>query len=520
MRTGLGLTLVAAMLAGACGGGSKSPAAPSAATAPGTTASGSTAIITGSVQGATTSALTAASNGYALTGVTVTVVGTNITASVDVGGRFTLMNVPVGTVQLQLTGGGANATITLGTVEPSQTVDVVIAVAGTSGSVESEVRSGAGEAQLEGRVESLPPTVPAQTFKAAGRSVKTDSSTRFLDGSQTRAFADLKVGMRIHARGTLSGDQFTAAIVELQNSNTALPVEVNGVIDTLTGTASAFQFNIGSRVIKGDAQTTFFGSGDRSTTFSALKNGVRAEVKGEQRDGFVQATRLHVEDGNDNDNDDDQDASASIDGRLNAMSGAKPTFTLTVGTTTVRTSSSTEVKRKGDVQALDQLKIGQTLHVVGTRQSNGSIDARKIEIEDDDDGGEFEIEGSVGGLSGSCPAIQFGVNGFAIKASTSTTFEDGACSGIKSGTRVQVEGLRQADGSVNATSTKPCASGSSQPREPVPLCPRRRAPLPGATEDRARCPSGKSRGRSPGSTATESRRSRTESRAACSRSGK
>src|SRR3982751_1691564 len=98
MRTGLGVTLVAAMLAGACGGGSKSPAAPSA---PGTTASGSTAIITGSVQGATTSALTAASNGYALTGVTVTVVGTNISASVDVGGRFTLMNVPVGPVQLQ-----------------------------------------------------------------------------------------------------------------------------------------------------------------------------------------------------------------------------------------------------------------------------------------------------------------------------------------------------------------------------------------------------------------------------------
>jgi hypothetical protein len=363
-----------------------------------------------------------------------------------------LINVPTGTVQLQLTGGGANATVTLGSVQPSQTVDVVIAVAGTSGSVESEVRSGAGEAELEGRVESLPPTMPTLTFKAAGRSVKTDSSTRFLDGSQTRTFADLKIGMRVHARGTLAGEQFTASLVELQNSNTAIPVEVNGVIDSLTGIASAFQFNIGSRVIKGDASTAFFGSGDKTTTFAALANGLRVEVKGEQRDGFVQATRIHV---NDDDADDDgQDSSASIHGTLTAIAGSKPTFTLTVGTTTVRTSSSTVVKRKGDVQTLDALKTGQDVHVEGVRQPDASIDARKIEIEDDETGGEFEIEGSVGGLSGSCPAIQFSVNGFAINASASTTFEDGACSGIKSGTKVQVKGLRQADGSVNATRIK------------------------------------------------------------------
>ena len=136
------------------------------------------------------------------------------------------------------------------------------------------------------------------------------------------------------------------------------------------------------------------------------------------------------------------------------MSGTKPALVLTVGGTTVRTSSSTEVKRRGDVQSLDTLKIGQSLHVVGNRQADASIDARKIEIDDDATGGEFEIEGSLGGLQGSCPAVRFGVNGFSITTSASTTFEDGTCSSLKNGRKVNVKGTKQADGTVAATRVK------------------------------------------------------------------
>ena len=120
----------------------------------------------------------------------------------------------------------------------------------------------------------------------------------------------------------------------------------------------------------------------------------------------------------------------------------------------MRTSSSTQVKRRGDVQTLNELKTGQSLHVVGVRQSNGSIDARLIEIDDDATGGEFEIEGALGGLKGTCPSIQFGVNGFSIQTSASTTFEGAACSALKSGDKIQVKGTRNADGSVAATRVK------------------------------------------------------------------
>jgi hypothetical protein len=241
----------------------------------------------------------------------------------------------------------------------------------------------------------------------------------------------------------------------MQNSSTATPVEVNGAIDTLTGVASAFSFKIGSRLIRGDAQTSFVGDGDKPDTFADLKEGSRVEVKGEQRDGFVYANRVHVN-GPDTGttSGDGQDASASIQGVLKVLSGAPPNLVLTVDTTTVRTSSSTQVKRKGDFQALDALKTGQTLHVVGVRQSNGSIDARLIEIDDDATGGEFEIEGALGGLKGACPSLTFGVNGFTILTSSSTVFDGATCSALKSGDKVTVKGLKQADGSVAATSVK------------------------------------------------------------------
>ena len=88
--------------------------------------------------------------------------------------------------------------------------------------------------------------------------------------------------------------------------------------------------------------------------------------------------------------------------------------------------------------------------MVGDRQSDGSLVARKIEIDDDATGGAFEIEGSLGGLKGTCPALQFGVNGFSITTSAATIFQGGACSSLKSGDKVTVNGTRQGDGSVAA----------------------------------------------------------------------
>jgi Domain of unknown function (DUF5666) len=380
MRNSLAISvlLFIASAMAACSGGN-SPAAPSNGTNPGAPAAGpGGATITGSVQSGSSSTL-ATHGGASITGVTVTVAGTSNSATVDASGRFTLTNVPPGDVQLQFTG-AANATLPVGAVAATETVDLVILVSGGSASIDSEVRNGAAEAQLEGRIDSLPPATPPLTFKAAGRTVKTDGSTQFVDGGATRSFADLTLGMRVHVKGTFAADVMTARWIELQSPQVGTPPP-------------------------------------------------------------APPTPAPPE-----------DTSASIQGTLKTIGGSLPALTLLVDMTTVRTSSGTEVKRRGDVQTLDALTVGQSLHVVGTRRADASIDARLIEIDDDAVGGEFQIEGSLGGLKGVCPAVTFGVNGFSIATSASTSFVGSACSALKNGAKVTVKGTRLADGSVSATS--------------------------------------------------------------------
>jgi hypothetical protein len=381
----------------------------------------------------------------------VTVVGTTISSGVDAADRFNLVGVPPGDIELKFTGAGIDSTVRLSQVLAAQTVSLVVNVTGAAVVVDSEIRTTTGSEQLEGRVESLPPTTAAGSLVVAGRTVKTDTTTRFEQGSAVKAFADLLIGMRVHVEGTVSGSELRASLIRIQNTNTWIPVEVNGVIDSLAGDSTLFQFKVGSRLVKGDALTTFFGNSSQS--FAMLKDGVRVEVKGQQRDGYVYAERLHINDADVTDGG-GQDSSASIQGVLTAIAGTKPSLTLTVGGTIVRTSSSTDVQRRGDVQTLDTLKVGQTLHVVGNRRSDGSIDARQIKIDDDQTGGEFEIEGSLGGLKGSCPALTFGVNGFSITTNSATVFEGATCAALKSGDKVTVKGIKQADGSVLATRVK------------------------------------------------------------------
>lgn len=366
---GLGLIVVTA----ACGGSGASPTEPGS---PSGAAGG--ASITGTVSGAS-SALTS-SGSQSIPGLIVTVAGTSITSGLDAAGRFTLDGVPAGDRELQFSG-PVTATITLTDVKTSEKITLVIAVSGSTVTVQTQVRSTGSEEQLEGLVESLPPDMPAGSLRVAGRDVTTDDATQIRQGNTPRVIGDMKVGYRVHVKGHTTGSTLLATAIQIQNTN----------------------------------------------------------IPGE----------------NDDEEDDGQDSSASIHGTLTAMSGAVPSLTLTVGGTTVRTSSSTDVKRRGDVQTLEELRIGQTLHVVGTRQADGSLDARRVEINDDAAGGEVEIAGAAGGVSGSCPTVSFGINGYTISTNASTVFEGITCATLKSGTKVSVKGISQADGSVLATLVKP-----------------------------------------------------------------
>jgi hypothetical protein len=117
------LVALFSLAAAGCGGESTAllPSSPSAVS------SGSGATISGTVTGTSITArsitasplsdavlavldrLTFAVRVTASTGLTVTVIGTNITAAVDGSGRFVLENVPTGDVRLRISGVGVDA---------------------------------------------------------------------------------------------------------------------------------------------------------------------------------------------------------------------------------------------------------------------------------------------------------------------------------------------------------------------------------------------------------------------------
>jgi hypothetical protein len=387
MRKSLGAIIVAAALsAAACGGKGNAPTAPSgggAATpvSPAGPASPAAATITGSVQNASA-------------GATVGIGGTSMSATLDPAGRFTLVNVPAGDVQLQVNSGAAQAAVPIPGVQAAQTVEVVVMVSGASASLESEVRHGAGEAELKGVVEALPPTTPALTFKAAGKSVTTNASTIFVSHGAARTFTDLKLKMRVEVKGTLAGDTFTATRVEMEDAAAPAPgpapvpapnppapapkpepgeAELSGPISALSGSASSFQFNIGSRVVKGDGTTSILGSSNAVKTFADLKNGTTVEVKGVQREGFVQASRIRLE-GPEEEPGDDHGVETEVEGMLGAISGTCPAIASSVGVTKFTTSSSTEF----DGTKCEAFMSGDKVQVKGTKKSDGSIAATRL----------------------------------------------------------------------------------------------------------------------------------------------
>lgn len=191
--------------------------------------------------------------------------------------------------------------------------------------------------------------------------------------------------------------------------------------------------------------------GNRTLTMADIQVGDHIQARGTMDGTTLVATEIKVEDtGNDND-----ETEAEIKGTVSAFSGTAtcPAATFTVGTTKVTTSATTVF----DDVTCATLANGAIVEVEGTTQADGSILASKVEGE----AGPDEVEGMIFALAGTatCPALTFKVGSTLATATTvntsgSTTFNGVACTALANGARVEVEGTKQADGSITAASVE------------------------------------------------------------------
>jgi hypothetical protein len=199
-------------------------------------------------------------------------------------------------------------------------------------------------------------------------------------------------------------------------------------------------------------------------TFADLKNGVNVEVKGVQKDGFVQASRIHLE----NEAAPGPGAEAELEGTVSGLTGSASSFQFTIGSVKVNGDGTTTFDGSGSgsgsgssTKSFADLKNGVKVEVKGVRATDGSVRATRIHIENDEDDNdndenenEAEVEGTLGAITGTCPAITSTVGSTKFTTSASTRFDDAACSAFKAGDKVEVKGSKNADGSIAATRLK------------------------------------------------------------------
>jgi hypothetical protein len=226
------------------------------------------------------------------------------------------------------------------------------------------------------------------------------------------------------------------------------------------------------------ARTTVDGSS--RFAMSAVPPGtVRLMFKGPSLDGSIQLTGVKASDtidvkvrvngstvslesehrNGDGDDDDDDENEAEIEGTLTALTGASPTLTLIVGGRTVTTTAATVVRMSGTTRTPGALAIGQRLEVEGILQANGSIVARKIQIEDDeedDDEDEVEFTGTLTARAGVVPILTLTVGGRTVltNASTEIRTRHGGdrldFSALVVGATLEVKGDRRPDATIVA----------------------------------------------------------------------
>ncbi len=276
------LIIVAAMVA-ACG--KSNPAAP---TTPTSSASGAT--IQGTVLGGSVSARSADSTGG---GMTVSVVGTNITVSVSLTGQFTITGVPSGDIQLKFHGVSGDATITVTQVQQGDTITLTITITGTTATTETETRTDQqGLMQVEGRIEAKSGVgATSQTIVVAGKTITVPTGIPIVHGGTPYTFDSLMVGWRVHVAGTPDSTGVTASRIEVQNTNGDIQVTANGIVsgyaDSTLGEGTLKMFVVDGRTVATSGSTSMTGKG-------TLANGARVEVKGQQKNGYVLATSIHV----------------------------------------------------------------------------------------------------------------------------------------------------------------------------------------------------------------------------------
>lgn len=411
------------------------------------------ATIVGTVSGAaSTSAAHLRTLG--MTGVTVTVVGTSVSAAVDFNGSFTVTNVPSIQVVLNLSGPGINASVPIGLLGADDHVQVAITISGTTATLDSLTSTSAtgAAASMKGVIASLTGTCPTLSLVIGGTTVQTNGTTRFREKSCT----DLAAGDTAGVVGTRTSTGIVIAIsVDVPKPAnipspapppiSTAPVTITGTLGTFSGPCPTLSMLVGGSYVRTNASTTFSG-----TSCGDLKSGDVLNIVGSNTGdnlGLL-ASKVAVT----GSAPVPPPVSVTLSGTISALAGPCPALSLKVAGTYVVTNASTTFGGR----ACGDLKVGDTVEVVGTHPADsGTVTATKVTAaaptSPPPTSSTVTMNGTIGGVIGTCPALAMSLGTSYVRTNSATTFSGKACGELKAGDAIGVTGTKQTDGTILAS---------------------------------------------------------------------
>ena len=186
----------------------------------------------------------------------------------------------------------------------------------------------------------------------------------------------------------------------------------------------------------------------------------RVEVHGSRNGSTINATDVNVKTGHEVP---PVQKEVELKGTITLLTPPCPSVTFMIGSTKVTTNAAT----KFDETACTALRNGDEVEVKGTKQTDGTVLASKVEKDDDEDDdedaddnddrddhdNEAEIRGIVtGAASGhACPAFTFTLGSTSVMTGARTRFEHTTCAGVINGISVKVEGTRTGPTAIAAS---------------------------------------------------------------------
>lgn len=173
------------------------------------------ATITGVVSAASTGSGQTLRASEVAPGITVSVLGTRLSAVVDSHGTFRLTGVAPSDVVLHFAGPGIDASLFLGIVAASDRMEISVTVGGTAAALDHQQRTGSDNVtDADGQIDSV--AAGARRVALSGSVIDVPAGAKIRREGALIGFSDLKPGDRARVRGVKQEDGgITAASVDV-----------------------------------------------------------------------------------------------------------------------------------------------------------------------------------------------------------------------------------------------------------------------------------------------------------------